>query len=64
MGRENLGEVRDGSGEPPGGPGTVGGPSRRSGTGRVHYGKSRMGRGTHGECDEAKQYLSLVVTNL
>ena len=33
-GLEILGEVRDWSGDPPGGPGLVGGPSRRFGTGR------------------------------
>ena len=39
MGRRSLAEVRDGSGEPRGGPGRVRGPSQLSG----------MGRGTIGE---------------
>ena len=48
-GRGNYGEVRDGSGYPPGGLGRVGGPSRRSGTGRGTLGDVRDGRGTIGE---------------
>ena len=34
MGRGNLGEVLDRSGDPRGGPGRDGGPSRRPGTGQ------------------------------
>ena len=47
-GWRSLGEVRDGSVDPRGGPELVGRPSQRSRTGRVCYGKSRMGRGTTG----------------
>ena len=56
MGPETLLEVRDGSGDPPGRPervegpsvwsGTVGGPSERCRMGRGPYWRSRMGRGT------------------
>ena len=58
MGRGNLPEVRDGSGDTRGGPGQVGGTSLTSGTGRGnlpevldrgHSGRSGMGRGTLGE---------------
>ena len=41
MGRETLDEVWDGSGDPRGSPGQVGGPSGRSGTGRGTHGKVR-----------------------
>ena len=47
MGRGILGEDLDGSGDPRGSPGLVEEPSRRSGTGQVHYGKYGMGRGTN-----------------
>ena len=46
MGRGTVGEVWDGSGDPRGDPGRVGGTSVRSGTGRGPTGRSWMGRGT------------------
>ena len=60
MVRLTLGEVRDGSGDPRGGPGRVEGPSGSSGTGRGTLGEvwdgsrdprgvPEMGRGTLGE---------------
>ena len=44
-----LKEVWDRSRDPRGGPGRVGGPSGRCGTGRRLLGRSRMGQGTLGE---------------
>ena len=41
MGQETLEEVRDGSGDPQGGPGRIGVPSVRSGTGRGTLGYVR-----------------------
>ena len=43
MGCGTLGEVRDGSGDPQGGLGWVGGPSVGSGTGRETLGEVRDG---------------------
>ena len=43
MDRGTLGEVRDGSGDPPYNPGRVGGPSGRSGTGQGTIGEVRDG---------------------
>ena len=43
MGREILGEILDGSGDPRVGPGRVGGTSERSGTGGGTLGEIREG---------------------
>ena len=48
MGRGTLGEVRDGSGDPCGDAGRVGGKFVRSGTGRGTHSWSWMGLGTLG----------------
>ena len=56
MGRGTLGEVRDGLGYAPGGPGWVGGPSVMSGTGRRTHRVARDGLGVssrNGERDNA-----------
>ena len=45
MGWWTLGEVRDGLGDPRGGPGRIGRPSERSGTGRVTLPVFRDGYG-------------------
>ena len=45
---ETLGEVREGSGDPWGGPGRVERPSWRSGTGQGSLGEAGTGRGTFG----------------
>ena len=45
MGRGTLPEVWKGSGDPAGGPGTVGGPSQKSRTGRGTLPKVRDGSG-------------------
>ena len=42
-----AGEVRDGSGDPRGGPGRVEGPSGRSGTGRRTHGEVLHGSGDY-----------------
>ena len=49
MGRETLGEVLDGSGDPRKNPGQVEGQSGRFGMGRGLSEKSGTGRGTRGE---------------
>ena len=43
-----LSGVRDGSGDPQGGPLQIGGHSQRFGTGQWTLGKFRDGSGTHG----------------
>ena len=45
MGRGTYGEVWDGTGDPQGGPGRVGGPSKKSGTCQGTLGEVRDGSG-------------------